>query len=127
MSRGNMETPLNFEPAACPEDLAKFFVLRANSGDVEGLVALYESDAILACGDGKTAIGTEAIRRFYTELLATKPQFAVGEQASPLQNGDVALTSSRLGNGSVTAEIARRQSDGNWLWSVDQPVISLKK
>ena len=119
-----MKSPINLEPAACPEDLAKFFVLRANDGDVEGLVALYEPDAILACGDGKTAIGTEAIRCFYTELLTTKPQFVAGEQATPLQNGDLALTSSRLGNGSVTAEIARRQSDGNWLWTVDQPVIA---
>jgi ketosteroid isomerase-like protein len=121
-----MENPINIEPAACPEDLAKFFVLRANAGSVKGLVALYEPDAILACGDGKTVIGTEAIRRFYTELLATKPQFAPGEQAIPLQNGDVALTSSCLENGSVTAEIARRQSDGNWLWAVDQPVINLE-
>ena len=121
-----MGKPLNLEPAACPEDLAKFFVLRANAGDVEGLVALYEPDAILACGDGQTAIGTDAIRRFYTELLATRPQFAAGEQAIPLQNGDVALTSSRLENGNITAEIARRQPDRNWLWVVDQPVISLK-
>jgi ketosteroid isomerase-like protein len=118
--------PMNLEPASCPEDLAKLFVLRANVGDVEGLVALYEPDAILACGDGQTAIGTEAIHRFYTELLATRPKFAPGEQASPLQNGDVALTSSRLGNGNVTAEVARRQSDGMWLWAVDQPVISRK-
>jgi ketosteroid isomerase-like protein len=118
-----MENQMNPESASCPEDLAKFFVLRANAGDVEGLVALYETDAILACGDGQTAIGSEAIRRFYTELLATRPQFALGEQASPLQNGDVALTSSRLGNGNVTAEVARRQSDGMWLWIVDQPQI----
>lgn len=86
-----MCNPINVEPAAFPADLAKFFVLRANAGDVEGLVALYEPDAILACGNGKKAIGTEAIRRFYTELLATRPQFAAGEQAIPLQNGDVAL------------------------------------
>jgi ketosteroid isomerase-like protein len=122
----NMKNPMNLEPALCPEDLAKFFILRANAGDVEGLVALYEPDAILACGDGQTVIGSEAIRRFYTELLATRPQFTPGEQASPLQNGDVALTSSRLGNGNVTAEVARRQSNGMWLWAVDQPVISLK-
>lgn len=100
-------------------------MLRANTGDVEGLVALYEPNAILACGNGQTAIGTKAIRRFYTELLATRPQFALGEQALSLQNGDLALTSSRLGNGNVTAEVARRHSDGMWLWAVDQPVINL--
>ena len=119
-----LENSINLESASRPEDLGKFFVLRANAGDVEGLIALYEPDAILACGDGQTAIGSEAIRRFYTDLLATRPQFAAGEQATPLQNGDLALTSSRLGNGNVTAEIARRQSDRNWLWAVDQPVIA---
>ena len=77
-----LENSINLESASCPEDLAKFFVLRANAADVEGLVALYEPDAILACGNGQTAIGTEAIRRFYTELLATRPQFAAGEQAA---------------------------------------------
>jgi hypothetical protein len=30
--------------------------------------------------------------------------------------GDLALTSTRLPDGSVTAEVARRQDDGNWLW-----------
>jgi ketosteroid isomerase-like protein len=121
-----MENPIDLEPALCPEDLAKFFILRANAGDVEGLVALYETDAILAYGDGQTATGTRAIRHFYTELLVTRPQFAAGEQATPLQNGDVALTSSRLGNGDITAEVARRQSNGIWLWAVDRPVINLK-
>jgi hypothetical protein len=87
-------------------------------------VALYEPDAILACGDGKMAIGTQAIRRFYIKLLETRHQIAAGEQALPLQNDDVALTSSRLGNGNITAEVAQRQSDGTWLWALDQPVIN---
>ncbi len=35
-----------------PNDLEKYFIERANEGDLEGLVALYEADAIIA--DGKT-------------------------------------------------------------------------
>ncbi len=38
--------------------------------------------------------------------------------------GDLALTSTRLPDGTVTAEIARRQSDGTWLWVIDQFSIS---
>jgi hypothetical protein len=34
------------EPAVQPDDLARFFVERANAGDVDGLVALYEPDAV---------------------------------------------------------------------------------
>jgi ketosteroid isomerase-like protein len=114
-----------FERAAQPDDLARFFVERVNAGDIEGLVDLYEPDAILACPDQKFAIGSDAIRAFYSGLLAQRPQFEPGRQQPVLRNGDVALTSSRLANGTVTAEIARRQSDGTWLWAVDQPVVSL--
>ena len=112
------------ERAAQPEDLARFFVERANAGDIEGLVDLYEPDAVLACPDQQIAIGSEAIRTFYSGLLAQRPQFEPGEPQPVLRNGGLALTSSWLGNGFVTAEIARRQSDGTWLWAVDQPVIS---
>lgn len=108
------------EPAKEPNDLEKFFVERANDGDVEGLVALYESTAILAHGDGEVAIGTDQIREFFVRFVADRPRLAPSIQAEALRSGDLALTSSRLSNGDITAEIARRQSDGSWLWAVDQ-------
>lgn len=43
-----MDSRKTWEPALEPEDLARFFVVRANAGDVDGLVALYETDAVLA-------------------------------------------------------------------------------
>jgi ketosteroid isomerase-like protein len=63
-----------------PQDLARLLVSRANAGDVEGMVALYEPDAALACGDRRIAVGTDAIRKFYTDLLATGRTFDLGEQ-----------------------------------------------
>lgn len=36
------------ERAAEPEDLGRLFLERANTGDVDGLVALYEPDAVVA-------------------------------------------------------------------------------
>jgi ketosteroid isomerase-like protein len=116
-----MDSRKTCEPAHNPEDLARFFVLRANEGDVDGLVALYEGDAILVGPEGQLIIGTEAIRDFYAGLLAKRPSFQAGEQRPALHNGNVALTSSRLVNGTVTAEVARQQSDGTWLWAIDQP------
>ena len=38
-----------------PNDLEKYFVERANAGDVDGLVALYEPQAMLVSGDGSTS------------------------------------------------------------------------
>jgi ketosteroid isomerase-like protein len=108
------------DPAKEPNDLERLFVERANTGDVEGLVALYEPNAILACGNGEVVIGLEQIRQFFVKFLANRPQLVPSSQAPALCSSELALTSSRLSNGDVTAEIARRQSDGNWLWVVDQ-------
>ena len=108
------------KPAKEPNDLEKFFVERANAGDVEGLVSLYESNATLASGDGKVVNGLEEIRNFFINYLAICPQLTPSDQAPALCSGNLALTSSRLSNGDITAEVARRQPDGNWLWAVDQ-------
>ena len=113
-----------WEPAHEPEDLARLLVERLNVGDVEGLVELYEPNAVLALGNGENAVGTEAIRQFYGRLLANPIPFEPGEQRPALRMGDLALTSTRLVNGTVTAEVARRQPDGSWRWVIDQPVIA---
>lgn len=52
-----------WESAGRPEDLSRFFVERANAGDVEGLVRLYEPDAVLALATGEVARGEQAIRQ----------------------------------------------------------------
>jgi len=111
------------EPAARPEDLGQFFLERANAGDVEGLVALYEPDAVLAFPPGRIAAGHDEIREVYRTFLASRPVLSSAGQWPPLRNGDLALTSTRLPGGGATVEIARRQPDGTWLWAVDQPAL----
>jgi ketosteroid isomerase-like protein len=113
----------NREPALRPEDLGKFFVERADAGDVDGLVALYEAHAVLGFPPGRITSGSSAIRKVYEQLLAGKPSFAAGELQPALCHGDLALTSTRLAGGSATAEVARRQPDGSWLWIIDQPNV----
>jgi ketosteroid isomerase-like protein len=54
-----------YKKAKKPNDLEKFFVERTNAGDVEGLVALYETNAIVAQDDGNVAIGINQIREFF--------------------------------------------------------------
>jgi ketosteroid isomerase-like protein len=104
-----------------PEDLDRLFLERANAGDVDGVVALYELDAVLAIAPGRLAVGAQAIRLFYTELLASPPRFT-GVIRPAIRNGDIAITSTtRAGN--ATVEVARRQSDGSWLWMIDQPNV----
>ena len=114
------------QPAKKPNDLEKLFVACANAGDVEGLVALYEPKAIIADGDDVIAVGQKQIRKFFTQFLANRPRLDPSRQAPALCSGDIALTSSRIGNGDITAEIARRQPDGRWLWVVDQFTVGTK-
>ena len=109
-----------YKPAKEPNNLEKFFVERANAGDVEGLVALYEPDAILTDGTGEIAVGLKQIREFFVKFLADRPRLDPSNQAEALSCGNLSLTSSKLSNGDITAEVARRQPDGNWLWVIDQ-------
>ncbi len=111
-------------PVRDPQDLARQLVSREQAGDVEGMAILYEPDAILDIGHGEVARGREAIRAFYAELVATGRRFDLAAQREAIVSGDLALTSTRLPNGAVTAEVARRQSDGTWLWVIDQPTIA---
>ena len=111
------------EPAAQPEDLGRYFLERANAGDVEGLVALYEPGAVLAFPPGRLAAGHQEIRTVYAELLADRPSFSSAGQQPVIRNGDLALTSTRLPGGGATVEIARRQPDGSWRWVIDQPAV----
>jgi ketosteroid isomerase-like protein len=108
------------KPAVQPEDLARFFVERANAGDVDGLVALYEPHAVLTFPAGHVASGAQAIRAVYEKLLADRPTLTPGDQQPALINGDLALTSTRLVGGGITVEVARRQPDGTWLWAIDR-------
>ena len=121
---GGMVAGMAVTPRATdPNDLGKYFVERANAGDVEGLVALYESNAVLAFPEGTIATGHEEIRAVYTDFVAAAPPLSPGRQRPPLVSGDLALTATELPNGTVTVEIAHRQPDGYWLWAVDQPTF----
>lgn len=92
--------------------------------DVRTSGAAYEPTAVLVLPDGTVATGTEQIRAFYTQLLATKPTFAAGTPRQTLVKGDLALTSTRLATGPITVELAHRQPDGTWLWIMDNPAFA---
>lgn len=115
-----MTDQTNRTPAYDPQDLEQLVVSRENAGDVDGMAALYEPQALLADGEGRLVHGQEAIRQFFGELVATGRKFEMGEQQPAMICGDLALTSTRCRNGTVTAEVARKQPDGTWLWVIDQ-------
>ena len=115
-----MADDMTREPARDPQDLERFLVSRQRAGDVEGMVALYERGAVLDVGGGRLIRNGEAIREFFAGLVAIGRKFDFGDQRPAIVSGDVALTSTRFPDGTVSAEIAHRQSDGTWLWVIDR-------
>jgi len=112
-------------PIYDPQELERQLVIRENAGDVSGMTALFEPDAVIELNDGRLLRGKDAIHAFFTELQVTGlgpdgRRFKLGEQRPALICGDLALTSTRSIDGDITSEVARRQADGTWLWIIDR-------
>jgi SnoaL-like domain len=108
------------EPARDPQDLERMLIARQHAGDVDGMVALFEADAVVDTGDGTFLWGHNAIRAYFARGVAEGRKFQVGQQRPAVINGDLALTATGLPDGTMTAEVARRQPDGAWLWAIDK-------
>jgi len=72
------------EPANDPQDLERLLVARENAGDVAGMTALFEPDAVVDIGGGTFLRGKAAIHEFFTKLQVTgfgpeKRKFEFGE------------------------------------------------
>lgn len=107
-----------------PNQLLLLLAERVQQRDVEGLVELFEDGAVLDTGEG-LAVGSAAIRDFWTTFVASGVAVSVGTQSPPLVNDDLALTSTVMPDGVVTVEVARRQADGSWRWVLDQPSLQI--
>lgn len=97
------------------------FVQFVKAADFEGLATLYEDDAVLGLPTGGETRGSAAIAEvFRARMTGVRP---TGELQPVLPTGDLAVTSTRLSDGRVTAEVARRQPDGSWRWVIDQLTV----
>ena len=118
-------------PAMNPVELDQLFGEALNSGNLEGLVALYESDASFIPEPGQEVHGKEAIRRALEGFLAMNPSITLNTKVLA-QTADVALCTADwhlTGTGpdgplelnGRSVEVARKQSDGSWLFIIDNP------
>jgi len=120
-----MSDPTKREPIYDPQELERQLVARENAGDVIGMTALFEPDAVIELNDGRLLRGKEAIHEFFTKLQVTGlgpegRRFRLGKQRPALICGDLAVTSTHSVDGDTTSEVARRQNDGTWLWVIDR-------
>ena len=103
-----------------------------NNQDLDALMALYAPDASMVVLDGSTVTGTEAIREQWAGVLEMKGQMTLRSRYA-IEAGDLAILSNEwtltAGDESlsaVTAEVARRQPDGGWLYVIDHPFASME-
>ena len=118
--------------ARTPEDLDRLFALALNSGDLEGLVRLYEPQAALRPGPGQVVQGHAAIRTALGGFIAMKPTLELAPRVLGQCNDVALLTASWTLKGTGadgspvqmsgnSVEVARRQADGMWLFAIDTP------
>jgi uncharacterized protein (TIGR02246 family) len=113
-----------------PGEMNAAFADAVSSGDVERVLALYEPDALLAPRPGERARGLGEIRAALVELLALGGRME-SRNVWCMEVGDLALLQgewrlvgtapdgSPVELSSRTAEVARRQRDGTWLYVLD--------
>jgi uncharacterized protein (TIGR02246 family) len=117
-----------------PQDLHKAWADRFSAGDLDGLVDLYEEDAVLVPAPGAEPLhGKAAIRDALGGFLAPGAAFAL-QQTRTLEASGVGVAYSTWtlegGRGEdgqplelsgETTDIVRRQADGSWRFVIDNP------
>ena len=117
---------------ASPEEVVQTFYRAFNNGDIETIVALYEPRAMLVAQPGQVAEGHTAIREALRAFFAMKPTLTL-QKHKVVAGGDIALsmdTWTLTGTGpdgqpvsmeGTAVEVLRQQSDGRWLYVIDNP------
>lgn len=115
-----------------PAELHALVEKGVNDRDVDALVSLYEDGATLLGEDGAGAVGSEEIRQAWANVVAfggrmsltTRSAFEVGELALLSNEWTFEIGGAVVASG-ITAEVARRQSDGTWRYVIDNPYVAV--
>jgi ketosteroid isomerase-like protein len=117
---------------ATPEQVLASVVNGINSGDLESLMPLYESDAAFAAEPGVLAHGAPGVSEALTGFISMNGTLDI-EVTRVLEVGDLALVTGEWsfeGTGpdgepvrlaAKNADVLRRQSDGTWRFVIDNP------
>jgi ketosteroid isomerase-like protein len=115
-----------------PEQVLASVVAGINSGDLDRLMPLYESEAAFATQPGSLAHGAPGVGEALTGFISMKGELDI-KVTRVLEAGDLALVMgvwSFNGTGpdgepvqlaARNADVLRRQGDGTWRFVIDNP------
>jgi uncharacterized protein (TIGR02246 family) len=118
--------------AATPGQVMESFAERLNAGDLEGVLALYDPNAVFAVRPARPVRGLAAIRAAHERSLALTPTFTA-TVTQVLETGEVAmlvnqwrLDGTRPDGQPVhvagrAVDVLRRNPDGVWRIVIDDP------
>ena len=113
-------------PASTPQEIHSLFERAFNTGDVEGILALYEPGAVLVTG-GKSVTGHDAIRDAYKSFLSGGARMKLETRAVIESSEGLAVLHGAWSLGppsstqGLSTEVVRRQPDGSWMFVIDNP------
>ena len=120
--------------ATTAKQVHELFVERFNVQDVDGIIELYEPNAVILPPDAPEVVsGHAAIREVLDGILALggKMENAI---VRVIEQQDIAILYSRwtvcgtgpdgtqVTVGGTTSDVVRRQNDGSWLFAIDNPL-----
>lgn len=120
-------------PAYTPEDVHVQWAKGFNASDLESMVALYESDAVVVSEPGgETVSGDAALRENLQGYLSLGGKIDLRLQRCIACNDIAILYSgwtlrgkgtdgSEVNLSGQTTDVVRRQEDGTWLLAIDNP------
>ena len=119
------------------QEIHRRFERAFNAGDMTALLALYEPEAVFVGMGGEILHGHDEIRTAYEPLFAANAQIRL-ETVGIIESTDglalmhgrwklsgTAEDGSRVSHEGTSAEVLRRQADGSWRYTIDNPFVPM--
>jgi ketosteroid isomerase-like protein len=112
--------------AETPEEICRLFQRHMREGDIDGMLALYDTSVAFRNRSGEVRRGKDELREELLPFATARANFEF-DVLEIIQAGDIALmhTTWRISMPApmslYTLEVARRQPDGTWRWVIGDP------